>query len=423
MQNAADSAALAAATTRSSTAAVYQQRSLRGGHCQYGYTSGSSNVTVTSSYPYTTGAGCSAAQPCYEVQISKTIPLYFAGIVGFPGNATLNGQKAETITATAISTSTASSSGSSPLCILALGAVTDAILLHGHPDSVLTGCDIASNDETRCTGSPIDGVLISYAYGGQNTCGSTNDTLTSTLPDPEKSLYTNIPTATAGNSTCSTLPACGSGCPPNSTASAYPQEGSHGFTNAVNPFTASGQTKIWCGDFTLGANMTLPANSTLVIENGQLDIGGNTINATNGATVIFTSNSNVSGLSSNAFQPNGSGGGVFYINAPTSGEWANFAFYQDPVNIPASYQPVGMTFNGGGSNPSFNINGLLYFPVSEVTISGSVNKNGTPSCMGWLVESLLINGNGSILDDTSICSSSGYTLTPGPPGTDIALVQ
>ena len=248
MQNAADSAAIAAATTRSTTGTVYQPEAnaVAG---KYGYTNGANNVTVSATYGVTTGQGCSAAEPCYEVQISKTIPLYFASIVGFPGNATLNGQKAETITATAISTSTGSVGGASVLCILALGSVADAILLHGHPDSVLTGCDIASNDETRCTGSPIDGVIVSFALGSQNTCGASNQTLTSALPDPEAGLAGNIPTATAWE----TPPAPPRLAPAVARLAArralilkkVPQGSSPPPTRSP----LAGQTKIWCGDF------------------------------------------------------------------------------------------------------------------------------------------------------------------------------
>ena len=167
--------------------------------------------------------------------------------------------------------------------------------------------------------------------------------------------------------------------------------------------------------------MAFPANSTLVIENGQFDVQGIAIDGTAGATIVFTNNTATppSGVS---YAPSGTGGGAFDINAQPAGSFPSVAFYQDP----ALTTGIDMTFNGGGHNPSFVINGLLYFPKANVTISGSVNQSANPTgtCMGWIVGTLLINGNGSILDDTSQCTNNGgIILPPGPPGTNIALVQ
>jgi Flp pilus assembly protein TadG len=87
MQNAADAAAIAAATNGSSNynteaAAVATQ---------YGYTNGSNNVTVTASNAATCPADPSLTPPCYSVTISSVQPLVLTEVIGYLGNSTLNG--------------------------------------------------------------------------------------------------------------------------------------------------------------------------------------------------------------------------------------------------------------------------------------------------------------------------------------------
>src|SRR5215471_7076102 len=77
MQNAADAAAIAAATNNSSNynteaAAVATQ---------YGYTNGTNHVTVTASNAATCPSGFTP--PCYSVTISSVLPLILTEVIGY----------------------------------------------------------------------------------------------------------------------------------------------------------------------------------------------------------------------------------------------------------------------------------------------------------------------------------------------------
>ena len=76
MQNAADSAAIAAATNNSSNY-VDEAQSVA---TQYGFPNGSGQITVAVANP-ATAAGCTAN--CYTVAISDNLPLFFSQIVGY----------------------------------------------------------------------------------------------------------------------------------------------------------------------------------------------------------------------------------------------------------------------------------------------------------------------------------------------------
>src|ERR1700744_2961213 len=81
MQNAADAAAIAAATNAGSTYVAEAQAVA----AQYGFQNGAGNITVTVTKP-NNASGC--ASNCYTVQISDKLPLLLTSIVGFSGNTT-----------------------------------------------------------------------------------------------------------------------------------------------------------------------------------------------------------------------------------------------------------------------------------------------------------------------------------------------
>src|SRR5215469_10502843 len=96
MQNAADAAAVAAASNGSSNYNIEAAAVAT----QYGYTDGTNNVTVTSSNAATCPAGITP--PCYSVTISNVLPLVLTEVIGYLGNATLNGARAQSLTSAAI---------------------------------------------------------------------------------------------------------------------------------------------------------------------------------------------------------------------------------------------------------------------------------------------------------------------------------
>jgi Flp pilus assembly protein TadG len=80
LQNAADAAAIAAATNGGSTYVAEAQAVA----AQYGFQNDAGNVTVTVTNP-NTASGCTSK--CYNVQISDKLPLLLTSIVGFRGNS------------------------------------------------------------------------------------------------------------------------------------------------------------------------------------------------------------------------------------------------------------------------------------------------------------------------------------------------
>ena len=80
MQNAADSAAIAAATNNGSSY-VAEAQSVA---AQYGFPNGTGQIAVAVANP-ATAAGCTAN--CYSVIVSDNVPLFLSQIVGYQGTA------------------------------------------------------------------------------------------------------------------------------------------------------------------------------------------------------------------------------------------------------------------------------------------------------------------------------------------------
>src|SRR5437868_5870848 len=95
-QDAADAAVVAAATN-TSPSYVDEGRAVT---AQMGFTHGVNNVTVT----VTNSATCPhIGGTCYEVIVSKVVPVQLAGLIGYRGDTLLNGSSAVLINATSFS--------------------------------------------------------------------------------------------------------------------------------------------------------------------------------------------------------------------------------------------------------------------------------------------------------------------------------
>ena len=375
MQNAADTAAIAAATNGGSGYAAEGAAVA----AQLGFQSGTGNVTVTVSNP-TTAAGCAAN--CYTVTISNQVPLFLSQVVGYQGSATVSGQPASTLVATAVATS----APAYPYCILALASSgKQGMKTDGSPNSNLNGCNTMSDTTSACNGSNLN-ANFGDAVGSNKNCGIVANSNTTAVSDPYASLASNIPTNTCGGS--------------------YPQEPTKKNDPALpvsnqwpRPYN-SGSNTVVCGDQQLTANTTMN-NTVLVIENGQLDTNGLTLSGTN-LTIVFT------GTKSASYQHIPTGGGTLDIAAPTTGNWKGVAIYQDP----ALTQNVDIS--AAGNTPTWDISGLVYLPHASVTLSGAINKslNGY-SCFDLVVDNILINGTGSIYKDNTQCPQAGLVQPSG----------
>jgi hypothetical protein len=381
MQDAADAAAIAAATNASSTYQVEAQ----GVAAQYGFQNGTDGVTVAAD----DNATCPAGQtgPCYSVTVSRPQPLLLAQVVGYAGDTTVGGAPAKMISATAVAVQ---QTLPRPYCVLALGTsgANPALRTNGAPKADLTGCNVMSNTDATCNGHNL-GATYGDAHDKNNGCGLTQHSNVPALPDPYAGLASNIPPDTCGGK--------------------YPQEPKKKNDPALPPQNTpsgnvswNGVTKI-CGDVKLtSGDVTISHDTTLVIYNGDLDLNGNTLqtaDSTVGVTIVFAG--------SNAYTHIPTGGGTLDFAAPTSGPWSGMALYQAP-NLTS-----GVDITAAGNSPTWDITGMGYFPHASVTLSGAVNKSSNgQSCFGLVVDNLTINGTGSILAHGQ-CPQAGLTLPEG----------
>src|SRR5262249_21664719 len=133
MQNAADSAAIAAASNGTSNYAAEAKAVA----AQYGYVDGTNNVTVTAS---NTAACPGGGNTCYSVTITSEVALFVSQVVGYQGNATVNGAPGQALSAASIANQT---SKQVPLCLLALGTSgAQDIVTNGNPKANMTGCNV-----------------------------------------------------------------------------------------------------------------------------------------------------------------------------------------------------------------------------------------------------------------------------------------
>lgn len=378
MQNAADAAAIAAATNGGSNYDV----EARAVAAQYGFIDGTNNIRVTPSNAAACPGG--GGNSCYSVAISGSMPLLLSQIVGYRGDAILNGAPQKQLSAQAVAVKAATPF---PLCLLALGG--NGIRTNGAPKAN-TGCNVMSNVGATCNGHNL-GAPIGAAHGTNSGCGVSQYSNLPVASDPYAGLASKIPADSCGG--------------------VYPQEpGKKGgsalpATNQWSGFQSLGGNVIVCGDLQLTGDVTIdaPAGALLVIENGQLDTNGFSLTTTKGSglTVVFSGSDSVPSTHAPT------GGGTLDITAPTSGPWSGVALYQDPRLT------TGVDISAAGNSPTWKITGLVYLPHSSVTFSGAVNKSGYgQSCFVLVVLDITVNGTGSILPNGA-CIQAGLQVPTG----------
>jgi hypothetical protein len=385
MQNAADASALAAAVNSGANYAAEAKAVA----AAYGFVNGANNVSVT----VTNTAPCpGGGNNCYGVTISGLTPLLVSQIVGFQGDANLNGTLEKRLSAAAVAKP---STVSKDLCLLALASsgAPQGIRANGAPTANMKGCSSMSNTAAQCNGHNL-GLDISFAVGSNNGCGAQqlhNEPIT----DPYASLASNIP------------PLSSSGCNGN-----FPQEthqGNHSSIAASNQLSGtrmlSAGNNFLCGDQMLTGNVTVDAapGAVLIIENGQLDLNGFTF-AGSGLTLVF---SGTNGSYTHAPTDNTNGpGGVLDIAAPTTGNWAGVAIYQDPSLT------SGVDVSAAGNSPTWDITGLIYMPHATLTLKGAIDKsNSGKQCVVMVADNFQISGTGGILkSDIGECPLAGLKM-------------
>jgi hypothetical protein len=281
------------------------------------------------------------------------VPLFLSEVVGYLGNATANKKGATGLSAAAVATSANANS----FCILALaGSGAQGITSNGAPNANMHGCDLMSNTGATCNGHNLN-ADVGSAHLTNNGCGIVQNSNMPVVADPYSGLASHIPADTCGGTYHQE--------PAKKKDPALPisnqMSGSQGWSQ-----------KIVCGDLQLTGDTTISGlgGNLLVIENGQLDTNGYTLQTASGSalTVVFTGSNN------------------------------------------AGYHDVSYA----GNSPTWELSGMVYLPHASVTFSGAVNKSSHGSyCFGMVVDNITINGTADIFAGDNQCSSSGLTLPSG----------
>jgi Flp pilus assembly protein TadG len=397
MQNAADSAALAAAANASANYAV-EAKAVAAQY--YGFVDGTNNVTVKPLNNVTCPDG---SNTCYSVTITSMVPLYLSQVVGYSGDTTVNGVKEKTLGSAAI----AQPKIQQALCLLALSKTGTALRTNGAPNSNFTGCSVMSDSASTCNGSNLN-ANYGLAHGSNSGCGNKEESNIPTVDDPYKAMAANIPTNTCGTKANNF---------PQLTKNGSKWSGGTSWSGSKN---LNGTLQM-CGDVQLTGNVVIntPNNTTgavLVIENGQLDLNGFTLSTANGSavTIVFSGvTTNPTGNYQHIPTDNSSGqGGVLDIQAPSgsSALFQGMAIYQDP-NL-----TTGVDITYKGNNPDWKISGGVYLPNSNVQISGAVSQstNGA-DCFAMITSTVWINGTSNIYQqspDGSDCKNKAGLNIP-----------
>jgi hypothetical protein len=395
MQNAADSAALAAATNNASNYDFEGKAAAQ----KFGFVNLVGNTKVKIDGNVSCPSGFTT---CYAATISTTFPLMFSRLVGFKGDGTGR----QTITAYAKASADGGGINYAYGCFYALGQVSGSFQGNGIPDANLTGCSIFSQGQIGCTGS--NGAHADYA-------------LSSAAPgtySPSNTPCSSSPTNSKYGVTLPTIP--------YGTGSDYEKNAADAMSNATSPTCTNSQTQgqqtatllVYCGNVKLTGDLTLKSPNTVVVINGSLDLNKNTLSTAPGAsaTIIFSG-------TSDPFGANSSGtGGTLDIQAPSTSAslWQGVAMYQQ-FN-PSASNTGKVDFNGKQS--TVQITGAVYFPQENVTINGIVNgASSGPTCFLLYSYTVTINGNGTYLNETSGCTSAGVSPPKVAVGTRAKLVQ
>ncbi|GAA4762519.1 TadE/TadG family type IV pilus assembly protein [Novosphingobium ginsenosidimutans] len=381
-QNAADSAALAAAIVNSNTGTTSQIEA-RAAASKLGFVNGAGAETVTAA-SVACPVGVRAGSTCFEAVVGTSVPFSLSGVLGFSGNQTIRAR------AVAVAAGGGSGALTNEVCVWTF----NNLQTNGTPDADLSGCAALSNGNMTCTGNGLDADFAVAAGTVSGTCASqtaNNISGQTDLPsDPYAGMVNSIPA-----NTCSTYPQAPSG----------PRDPALPGTNRISG-SRTGVVKL-CGDVQLTGNLTLTGTATqLVIYNGKLDLNRFTVSTATGAsaTVIF------SGTNGGVYKHypvdngTGSGSGVLNIQAPTNAGAAfkGVAIYQDPRIT------TGVDFTYAGNKPAWKITGAIYLPKSSVTFSGIVDKadNGA-YCQILVAYNVTINGTGKIIGDVGGCTTAG----------------
>jgi len=404
MQNAADAAAVAAATNGSSTYATEAQAVTS----LYGFQNGVRNVTVTASDV----AACpSGGNNCYSVAITSLAPQFLSQMVGFKGTTTVSGVHYTQLTATA----TATIQANGDACVLALDPSDPSSVTTTGGNISLLNCDLQVNSNSSTALTVTGGVISASAINVVGNYQSTGGTLTPTpatgkpaISDPYAGLYSQNDVAAIGSQACSgsttkvTVVSTTQTLPPGNYCGGISVTGGS-LTLSAGQYNIAGGISVTGGSLSLDAGQYNIAGGfsntggTVTLGAGQYNMMGGVLNITGGTTtgsgVTFVlTDQNGSYASANVT------GGTVNLTAPTNGSWAGMLVYQDP-NAPKSGTD---SFTGG----SHTLTGALYFPSQSMTYTGGSTVS---TCTQLIAYKFTFTGGSTI---GSSCAGTGVQAIP-----------
>lgn len=372
MQNAADSAAISAATSYFSqgnaTGMDVQAQAVTAG---YGLVHGTNNVTVTTTQvPWPS----SNPQPnAIKVSISQPQNRLFSALWG---SGTVN----ISVHAIAVAGGTG--------CVVALDrSASDAVQVQGNATATLNGCSLYDNSS-----SPL-----ALDVGGSATLSAQS---------------VNVGGGISGAANISASGGIFTGQPPIDdpyASSSFPSPSGCGSNVPNNLGTITFSPRVFCGKLQLNAGDNVTLSSGIYYFAGQnkgdgLVVNGGATLTGNGVTLVFTSK-NGNSNSYAGFTVNGSA--TINLTAMTTGPTAGIVIFGDR-NMPAPPDNNSPAFTITG-NGSMLFTGAVYVPSGAVTFGGGAVANG---CLQLVADKVALQGNPNFAIN---CAGTG-TNTIGPKG-------
>ena len=141
------------------------------------------------------------------------------------------------------------------------------------------------------------------------------------------------------------------------------------------------------GNMTLNGTVTLPSNSTLILDAGSLSIGAQAhVNCTNCTFVLSSRTAATNAASIGNVDMNG--GAQLNLTASNSGTYSGLLIYQDRRAVNGNNANQSSKVNG---NSSSFLQGALYFPNQQVTFNGTAGMS--TNCLQLVARKVLYSGN------------------------------
>ncbi len=343
------------------------------------------------------------APPTPTFTLDTNLMIYSGRVTGSQPTSMLGIAGINSMSLTVKAAATASDSDDSCILTLDHGQPKShvSLSLNGIPIVNLSGCSIRSNTALDCNGH--DGNATKAIAAGLASGCARPKSYSPPVPDIYAALATNI------TKKCGTLRPGVSWKPGSLPTGA-------GFITVNN----GGYTVHHvCGDLDLSGSGFLtrnaPSSDTLIIiENGSLNIANNASISAVRTTIVMTGNNT---FASRVNFPTGNGMSASLSLSPSidaANPWQGVALYQDP-------SLTKNVDNRWGPGATFNADGLVYLPYSNVTTDGNTASNNA-KCSKFVMNSFTTNGRVDLNFNQSVAACAKIGLKQWT-GVTVHLVQ